>query len=148
MVFRKRNNYLSLDDLGIVLIRVTGNVTMKERFERWQKLILEKPARLNFAVITDLSDWSGVILEDEVYSIIAWNEQVRMEHNLPLENLRQLAWIGRTGGGLNQLTDRVNNIPGDQAYHVASAEEAWQLVMPGIPMPSKAKKFFSRGLLF
>jgi hypothetical protein len=147
MVFRKRNIYLPLDDLGIVLPRVVGNVTMKERFERWQKLVVENPARVNFALITDLSDWAGVLSEDEVYSIVAWNEQFRLEHKLPPTRLRQMAWIGRAGAGLNQLTNMVNNIPGDQAYHTDNAMDAWAFVMPGIPMPKLAKNFFKKRML-
>jgi hypothetical protein len=147
MAFRKRNIYLALDELGVVLGRLVGNVRKEERVERWKKLVLENPARVNFAVITDLSDWAGTISEDEVYSVAAWNRQVRVDNNLPLAEHRQLAWIGRAGAGLNQLTDMVNNMPGGQANYAATAQEAWQLVMPDVPMPAMAKNFFKKRTL-
>ena len=148
MAFRKRNTYVALDDLGVVLIRVAGNVSLLERFERWEKLILESPVRLNFAVITDLSDWSGVISEDNIYSIVAWGDQVRAEHNVPPVDVRKLAWIGRAGACLDQMISIVNRIPGDRGYHATTAQEAWQMVKPGVPMPAMVKKFFKKRTLF
>ena len=121
---------------------------MKESFRRWQTFILENPARVNYAVITDLTNWSGVISEDDVYSVIAWSSQVRIENNVPAAKLGRLAWIGRAGAGLNRLTDIFNAIRPGQAFHTASAQEAWELVMPDISMPVNAKNFFRKGKLF
>jgi hypothetical protein len=148
MAFRNRYLYLPIDDLGVILVRAVGNMPMDESFERWQKIILENPARVNYAVITDLTNWSGVISEDYVYSVIAWSAQVRMENNAPPAKPGRLAWIGRPGAGLNLLTDMFNSIRADQAYHTSTAQDAWRLVLPGIAMPKIAKNFFKSRTLF
>jgi hypothetical protein len=139
---------LPLDDLGVVLNRTVGDFPMREVLVRWQKQVLDRPERVNFAIINDLSEWTGVISEDDVYAITAWSARFRADNKFPDARLGRLAWIGRKGAGLNLLTEMFNNIRPQQAYHASSAQEAWELVLPEVKMPSKAKKFFKRGLIF
>jgi hypothetical protein len=42
----------------------------------------------------------------------------------------------------------VNKIRPNHAFHTATVQEAWKLVMPDVAMPSVAKKFFGRRLIF
>ncbi len=148
MAFISRYTTMPLDDLRVVLNRTVGDFPMREVLSRWQKQVLELPERVNYAIINDLMDWSGVISEDDVYGITAWSARFRAENNFPDARLGRLVWIGRPGAGLNLLTDMFNNIRPEQAYYTSSAADAWRLVMPDIAMPPIAKKFFRRRLIF
>jgi hypothetical protein len=148
MSFRKGKVYVALDDLSVVIARVVGVMTLKERFGYWREILIENPARVNYAVITDLSQWSGFISEEDIYTIVAWYAQFRQENDVPHGQPGRLAWVGRDGAGLNLLVDMVNKIRPNHAFHTATVQEAWKLVMPDVAMPSVAKKFFGRRLIF
>ena len=139
---------LALDDEKVVLTRSIGQLSVREMLSGWQKIVLQKPERINYSVINDLSDWSGLISEADVHEIIDWSAQTRQGHDVPSAKLGKMALIGRADAGINLLSDMFTALRAERSFHAAFPAEAWQLVLPGIAMPQEAKNFFKRGLLF
>ena len=148
MLFTNRTRSLILDDLQVVLMRAIGNLPASELFAGWQKAVLDKPERVTYAVISDLTAWSGIISESDVQMMIKWGVQVHSDFHVSSLKLGRMAWIGRTGAGIDLLSDMFNKIRPEPSFDAVTAEDAWALVMPGIVMPKAAIRFFKKRLLF
>jgi hypothetical protein len=96
---------LALDQQRVVLTRSIGSLNVREMLSGWQKIVLQRPERINYSVINDLSDWSGLISEADVHEIIDWSAQTRKGHDVPPAKLGRMALIGRADAGINLLTD-------------------------------------------
>ena len=55
-----------------------------------------------------------------------------------------MALIGRAGAGINLLSDMFTALRAERSFHASTPAEAWQLVLPDIPMPNAAKTFFAK----
>jgi hypothetical protein len=148
MLFLNRTRTLVLDDQQVVLNRSIGNLPVDALFTVWQKAVLAKPERITYAVISDLTAWSGIISESDVRRMFKWSAQIHSDNQVSSKKLGRMAWIGRPGAGINLLSDMFNKIRPEPSFDAVSAEEAWALVMPEIAMPPEAKNFFKRRLLF
>ncbi|HIJ38829.1 MAG TPA: hypothetical protein HPP80_08020 [Rhodospirillaceae bacterium] len=148
MLFTSRTKSLVLDDQQVILNRSIGSQPVKDLFAGWQKAVLAQPERVTYAVISDITAWSGIILESDVRSMFKWSVRVHNDFQVPSEKLGRMAWIGRAGAGIDLLSDMFNKIRPEPSFDAATAEEAWALVMPGIPMPREANAFFKKWWLF
>ncbi|HIJ38830.1 MAG TPA: hypothetical protein HPP80_08025 [Rhodospirillaceae bacterium] len=135
---------LALDEERIVLTRSIGTLGMRDLLSGWQKIVLQKPERINYSVINDLTEWSGLISEADVREIIEWSAQTRQGHDVPAGKLGKMALIGRAGAGINLLSDMFTALRAERSFHASTPAEAWQLVLPDIPMPNAAKTFFAK----
>jgi hypothetical protein len=148
MFLTNRTRSLILDEHQVVLTRAFGSLPVKELFGGWQKAVLAKPERVTYAIISDLTAWSGMISESDVRTMFKWSVQVHLDYQISSEKLGRMAWIGRAGAGIDLLSHMFNKIRPEPSFDAISAEEAWALVMPGMPMPDVAIRFFKKRLLF